>query len=958
MNNFFIISPPSSVIMRTSLRLIALSASFLLLSFTATHLATSQTQVIDFEGLEPGSHLQTVAGTSGYSGISVHGSNPACPALNAAIIFDSTCPGGCSGDDDDLGTPNQSFGGPGIGVGGESGSAYENSVGLGNMLIVHQVCSELTQNPVSNPRDHGGTSTIRFTFPTTVVIENFTVVDVEANESLVVDYYDRQGGLLGSQSVSATGNNGVAVIEASVDGTAGVDHVAELAIARRGSGAIDNITFTPYVADLRLTKDVDNAAPEHGDDVTFTIWVANDGPDDATGVRVTDPLPDSLALVSHDGGTVVASGQNLTWEIGLLSAGDSTRITVTTTVENMLSVENIAQVATSDVYDPDSTPGNNDPSEDDQDSAVVTPGESSGGGDAGIESDGNMATRLARRLFNRRVDAQMQTALMAAPQPHVFSNASPEVFLAQSGTLTGPFRTAIPETGPHSTLAYEVSPTDLLNLTNASSVLAIDYLQVSGRRLGALFTAVSPSGELYDHAKASCDRLAGGRLEDVRLVRIHDRSFVLSKLRQPGGEIDYAISFVAYRSGSSYKIDSRFSPAEYDVPAAEEIINVQVWGISPEFSAAVIGDLLTTLHAKNEVTYLNESTDIPQIYVVDGSYNQGQVTLRLANHVGAAQVRIHGSVARTEAEAIGNIRTSFDRVVTIPASQSGRTLSEVDLDMGSMFDAILYVEHEASKSFDQLYHADGAWSFAAGEASSIDHFETRPNDQLFLDDRYLVERSGQLQGQVSDWTSLFRYLRPGGQPVDLTAFSNISFMASGQGTVRFIIEKAGIKDWDQYGYTIELSPEPKRYRIQFSELRKETTFDGPFEANDVTLLAFYAIGNGVSSKDFSISIENLAFGGAINSMDGTVPTTFDLAQNFPNPFNPSTEITFSLTESMPIRLTVFDMLGRALNVLADGQYSAGQHTVQFDATHLPSGQYIYRIETPDGASTRIMSLLK
>ena len=215
-----------------------------------------------------------------------------------------------------------------------------------------------------------------------------------------------------------------------------------------------------------------------------------------------------------------------------------------------------------------------------------------------------------------------------------------------------------------------------------------------------------------------------------------------------------------------------------------------------------------------------------------------------------------------------------------------------------------------------------------------------------------------LEGKVTGWASLFRYLRPGGQAVDLTAYSNISFTASGQGTVRLVVEKQSIETWDQYGYTLELSPEPRRYRIQFSELRKETTFDGPFRADDVTLLAFYALGDGATARDFSMQIENLSFGGAITGDASGVPTTFALEQNFPNPFNPSTDIGFMLTESMPVRLSVFDMLGREVAVLVEGRHSAGRHTVRFDARDLPSGLYLYRIETPDGSMARMMSLLK
>ncbi len=89
-----------------------------------------------------------------------------------------------------------------------------------------------------------------------------------------------------------------------------------------------------------------------------------------------------------------------------------------------------------------------------------------------------------------------------------------------------------------------------------------------------------------------------------------------------------------------------------------------------------------------------------------------------------------------------------------------------------------------------------------------------------------------------------------------------------------------------------------------------------------------------------------------------MPAQFELSQNFPNPFNPSTEITFALPQTSDVRLGVFNMLGQQVDVLAAGTFSAGYHTVSFDATELPAGLYFYRIEAGDFTAIRKMMLLK
>jgi len=101
------------------------------------------------------------------------------------------------------------------------------------------------------------------------------------------------------------------------------------------------------------------------------------------------------------------------------------------------------------------------------------------------------------------------------------------------------------------------------------------------------------------------------------------------------------------------------------------------------------------------------------------------------------------------------------------------------------------------------------------------------------------------------------------------------------------------------------------------------------------------------------------------SVSAELPKAFSLMQNSPNPFNPSTTIAFSVPEAMPayVSLEVFDLRGRMVRTLVEGEREAGSYAVFWDGTDnagrkVPSGVYFYRIQAGNYSQTRKMVLLK
>ncbi|MBO0592892.1 DUF11 domain-containing protein, partial [Cellulophaga sp. E16_2] len=128
----------------------------------------------------------------------------------------------------------------------------------------------------------------------------------------------------------------------------------------------DDQNTTPIpLADLSLTKTVDNEFPDVSDNITFTLTLTNDGPSEATGVIVTDLLESGYSYLSDDSGGIYNATSGI-WSVGSLASDASLVLNITVGINTTGTYNNVAEVTSVNELDPDSAPGNNDINEDDQ----------------------------------------------------------------------------------------------------------------------------------------------------------------------------------------------------------------------------------------------------------------------------------------------------------------------------------------------------------------------------------------------------------------------------------------------------------------------------------------------------------------------------------------------------------------------------------------------------------------
>ncbi len=202
--------------------------------------------------------------------------------------------------------------------------------------------------------------------------------------------------------------------------------------------------------------------------------------------------------------------------------------------------------------------------------------------------------------------------------------------------------------------------------------------------------------------------------------------------------------------------------------------------------------------------------------------------------------------------------------------------------------------------------------------------------------------------------------------VSTKGYENISFSfaAKDEGAANSLIVDYSVEpnsdQWDTTGMTasvLEIQDSYQLYEINFSDA--ESVDNNPdfrvrirFDGDDMT-----------ADEGERVTFNNIALTGetpvvSVPQQEKTTAAAYRLEQNFPNPFNPETTIRFSIPEQQNVRLTIYNTLGQQVEQLLDTELNPGNHAIPFDASHLPSGVYIYRIEAGEFVQSRKLMVLK
>ncbi len=562
------------------------------------------------------------------------------------------------------------------------------------------------------------------------------------------------------------------------------------------------------------------------------------------------------------------------------------------------------------------------------------------GNNGGLESNGDLASLIAKRNFLRsktnKVHNQKKYQQRFAP--------------GQKSYKTGnnlDLSVYFPTTGASGTeTSFVSSPDDLIGITNATAVFSIDYYNQT-KRVGAAL-AMATEGSVYDHSKTICDRLNGSVLEDIRTLKIRNHTLVNTKIRRATGEIEQALHFSVRIDEYQNELYSLWNIDQYP---EGDYLNFQIWGGSIPQVATIANSIIDKLVGQKSLGKTFIPNNIPSVFVQKGFYRDGKLVLNMINKSGVSQFNFRGNKRATE--------LSDEELITKTISLSGKYQETVTIETGFLFDIGFAITGDNPNQADALYLADGPWGVDYQEkGATISNFEIIKNKNTEdKENHYKIERDAKVNGRIKETVNVFRNILGGDLTLNVTKYDAIEFELYTDKDIEVILVAKDLTDWNKrLRYTIKAKDTKQAYTIPFADFSNATKQNVTIE--ELRSVVFSIQGDYQSFTSFNLDISKLAFtvetAEENEEEENTAPIAIDsddieditnsstAITNSPNPFRTQTVIKMP-TPQQKLTISVIDMLGRIVQKEELGSTGTSTDTFTFTAKNLQRGVYKYII---------------
>ncbi len=547
----------------------------------------------------------------------------------------------------------------------------------------------------------------------------------------------------------------------------------------------------------------------------------------------------------------------------------------------------------------------------------------SGGNEGGLESNNRLSDKINKRNYNR------------AKTNYKFNRKSAKKIVKSLGYAKKSngiqLQNFIPLGVINEDTAIESTPADLLNITNATEVYAIDYM--NGDIPKASILALKTENGVYEHTKYICDRLLGAELLSVSTIEINEQSFIKSIIKNTDETIEFVLSFSAKQNqdNNSFDIESHWNLDKYEENAT--FYNFQIWSNSIDDLYKLGEEVLHLLTVAKPISTYKTSTP-PTVFVRKGKYSNGFLDLEVVNSNNTEQVIFDAGIRKTETSNINTVSTHLNL---------NNYINNINIETDNLFD-IGFRIGDGNATPDDLFMSDGSWGIDdAAIGTSIIEYEVSQNTTDFNTEDFPIERNISLEASINDYVAVYRSLTPRFKAVDVSDYNNFSFKTKGTGTLEIVFIKKSIDDWaNQCKATINLTDEMTEHQLLFSDFIND---DGNNETfNDVITVVFKIISETGETVTKNLNIENVRF-----SKTNTLSTiNFDL-ENYkmtavPNPMVSSSTIYFTTKTSENIQFTIHNQLGKTVYT-SSFQTKKGLNKIALTKEKLSAGLYFCKLQS-------------
>jgi len=552
--------------------------------------------------------------------------------------------------------------------------------------------------------------------------------------------------------------------------------------------------------------------------------------------------------------------------------------------------------------------------------------EASGGNDGGVESNNRLSQKINARNYWRK---KSNYRFLKANAKKIVKMSSYKRKKSNIG-----LQDFIPLDILSNTSAIESSPTDLLGITNATEVLSVDYLRNS-KTIAALLVTKTTDG-VYEHTKYICDRLMGAEILSVSSMYFNERPFIKTLIKHPNGAKEFVISFSIKERTSDFKVDSHWNLDRYETNS--NYFNFQIWSNSIDDVYKLSQEILDLAVAQKPINEYNTSP-APNTFIRKGAYKNGKLSLDIVNKSLQQSVQFIGGLRKTETSATEGVDTSLNL--------SNSYTDKLELNTGFIFDIGLRMHAKSTDTPDDIFMSDGAWGVDDTPSSTIvTNFMVSPQTKLAEENEFVLERNVSLKATTSSYVSVYKSFTPTFQPIDLSGYNMVNFMASGTGVVEVRFIKKDTPNWeDQYRTEINLTENTQQFSIPFSILQAHGNQD--FLAKDLTTIVFTLKSQNQQNQEKELNISDVHFKYSETlSVDDVLLSENNITKVMvaPNPMRQSTKLSFLAETKGSTHIAIYNILGMMVKRTSINA-TVGMNVWEFEKENLSSGLYFVKIKS-------------